>query len=165
MNRWTGIGFVGADPEIRAAANGNKVANFNLATSKRWKDKTTGEQKERTEWHRIICWGDGLVDVLAKYVKKGSQLYVEGELQTREWTDKQNVKRYTTEIVVQGFDGQVRLLDRDNSHRPPPPQSPPEGANLGGTAEQHSGMVNGAGSSGAQEPPGWHEEMNREIPF
>jgi len=159
MNRWTGVGFVGADPEIRAAQTGNKVANFNLATSKRWKDKTTGEQKEKTEWHRIICWGDGLVEVIAKYVRKGSQLLVEGELQTRKWTDKQGIERFSTEIVVQGFDGQVRLLDRDNSHRPPAPQAPPEGANLGGTADQHMSGMNGSAPS--SEPPTWHDE----IPF
>jgi single-strand DNA-binding protein len=164
MNRVTLIGFVGADPEIRAAGSGNKVANFNLATSKRWKDKQTGEQKEKTEWHRIICWGDGLVDVIGRYVRKGSQLLVEGELQTRKWTDKQNIERYSTEIVVQGFDGQVRLLDRDNSTRPPAPQQPPQGANLGGSSDQHaSNMV--PASAPSDGPPEWHSQVNSEIPF
>lgn len=112
LNRVTLIGNVGQDPDIRSFPNGGRVANFSIATSERWKDKQTGEQKERTEWHRVAVKSDGLVGVIERFVSKGSRLYVEGSLQTRKWTDQSGQEKYTTEVVVSGFGGTIILLDR-----------------------------------------------------
>ncbi|MGB3388991.1 MAG: single-stranded DNA-binding protein [Pseudaminobacter sp.] len=127
LNKATLIGNCGGDPEVRSMDNGSRVANFSLATSESWKDKNTGEKKERTEWHRIVVWNDGLVGVIEQYVKKGSKLYIEGEIQTRKW-EKDGVERYSTEIVLTGFGGRLILLGdsgggrasdpNDNSSRP-----------------------------------------------
>tara|TARA_B100000965_G_C19398965_1_gene672462 strand:+ start:119 stop:580 length:462 start_codon:yes stop_codon:yes gene_type:complete len=111
VNKVILLGNLGADPEIRAMQSGNKVASFSLATSKRWKDKSTQEQKEKTSWHKVVVFGDGLVDIVEKYVKKGSKIYIEGELQTRKWQDQEGKDRYTTEVVLQGFGGNLTLLD------------------------------------------------------
>jgi len=128
LNRAQLIGHVGKDPEIRATQSGAKVATFSVATTEKWKDKDTGEAKERTEWHRIVCWGDGLVGVIEKYVAKGQQLYIEGRISTREYEDGNGVKRWTTEVVVQGREGRVTLLGRkEGGARPPGPEVPPQG--------------------------------------
>jgi single-strand DNA-binding protein len=111
LNKVQLIGNLGADPEIRAMTNGRNVASLSLATSESWKDKTTGERKEKTEWHRVIVMNDNLVKVIENYTRKGSKLYVEGSLQTRKWTDKEGQDRYTTEIVLGAFNGQIVLLD------------------------------------------------------
>ena len=124
LNKVTLIGNVGQDPEIRSTQDGREVASFSLATSDRWKDKTTGEKKEKTEWHRIVCFQEGLVKVIKTYVKKGSKLYVEGALVTRKWTDKDGVDRYSTEINIK-LQGKLFLLDSkgdgETSSRPPNP--------------------------------------------
>lgn len=132
LNRVQLIGNVGADPEIRSVASGSKVANFRIATSETWKDKNTGEKKERTEWHSIVVWNDGLVGVIEKYVKKGSKVMVEGQLQTRKW-EKDGVDRYTTEVVLQGFGGSLLLLGDGGGggNRPPPADQPPAGNDQG----------------------------------
>jgi len=109
MNRVTLFGNVGADPEIRSMSSGDRVANFSLATSERWKDKTTGERREKSEWHRVVVWGDGLVGVVEKFVGKGSKLLIEGKIQTRKWTDQAGVEKYSTEIVIQGLGGSLTL--------------------------------------------------------
>lgn len=111
LNKVILIGNVGSEPEIRSMQNSNEVANFSLATSKRWKDKQTGEKKEKTEWHRVVVFGNGLVDVVKNYVNKGSKLYIEGELQTRKWQDNNGAEKYTTEIIVTGFNCKLTLLD------------------------------------------------------
>ncbi len=111
VNKAIIIGNVGKDPEIRSLQNGSQVANIALATSESWKDKATGERKERTEWHRVVVFSDGLVNVIKQYVKKGSKLYVEGQIQTRKWTDHKGVEKYNTEIVLQGFNATLVLLD------------------------------------------------------
>ena len=117
VNKVILLGNLGKDPEIRAMNSGNKVASFSLATSKRWKDKVTQEQKDKTSWHNIVVFGDGLVGIVEKYVKKGSKIYVEGELQTRKWQDQEGKDRYTTEVVVQGYNCNLTLLDsRNNSN-------------------------------------------------
>jgi len=114
VNKVILLGNLGKDPEIRSMNSGNKVASFSLATSKRWKDKTTQEQKDKTSWHNIVVFGDGLVGIVEKYVKKGSKIYVEGELQTRKWEDQDGKDRYTTEVVVQGYNCNLTLLDSRN---------------------------------------------------
>ena len=117
VNKVILLGNLGKDPEIRSMNSGNKVASFSLATSKRWKDKSTQEQKDKTSWHNIVVFGDGLVGIVEKYVKKGSKIYVEGELQTRKWEDQDGKDRYTTEVVVQGYNCNLTLLDsRSNNN-------------------------------------------------
>ena len=117
VNKVILLGNLGKDPEIRSMNSGNKVASFSLATSKRWKDKSTQEQKDKTSWHNIVVFGDGLVGIVEKYVKKGSKIYVEGELQTRKWQDQEGKDRYTTEVVIQGYNCNLTLLDsRNNSN-------------------------------------------------
>lgn len=110
LNKVMLVGNVGADPEIRTLDKGGKVANFSLATGEKWKDKNTGEIRERTEWHRVVVWNEGLVGVIEKYVAKGSKLYVEGEIQTRKWQDKDGADRYSTEIMLTGFGSKLLLL-------------------------------------------------------
>ena len=104
------LGFVGQEPVIRSTQDGKKIASFSLATSEKWKDKT-GEQREKTFWHKVVVFNDGLAGVVERYVKKGSKLFIEGKLQTREWTDKEGVKKYITEVVLQGFNGKLEMLD------------------------------------------------------
>jgi single-strand DNA-binding protein len=116
VNKVILVGNVGKDPEIRATQSGGKIASFSLATSETWRDKMSGERKEKTEWHRIVVYSEALVKILESYVKKGSKLYVEGSLQTRKWTDNSGVERYSTEIVIQNFNGNFTILDnRQNS--------------------------------------------------
>lgn len=110
VNKAVLIGNCGKDPEIRTLQNGDKVANFSLATSESWRDKSSGERKEKTEWHRIVVFGK-LAGIVEKYVKKGSKLYVSGAIQTRKWTDQSGAEKYTTEVVLQGFGGELTLLD------------------------------------------------------
>ena len=110
VNKAILLGNLGRDPEIRSMQSGSKMANFSIATSKRWKDRNTQEQKEKTSWHNIVVFGDGLVDIVEKYVKKGSKIYIEGELQTRKWQDQEGKDRYTTEVVLQGFNSSFKIL-------------------------------------------------------
>ena len=107
LNKVILIGNLGNDPEIRSTNDGREIANFSLATGESQKDKVTGEKKEKTEWHRIVCFNEGLVKVIKEYVKKGTKLYIEGQLQTRKWLDNANQEKYTTEIVLQGYNAKI----------------------------------------------------------
>ena len=111
INKVILVGNVGQDPEVRSTQDGREIANFSLATSDSWKDKNTGERKDKTEWHRVVIFSPGLVNIVKSYVKKGSKLYIEGSLQTRKWTDNQGVEKYTTEIVLQNFNSTLQILD------------------------------------------------------
>lgn len=111
INKCIIVGNVGRDPEIRRTNDGRAIANLSVATSETWRDKATGERKEKTEWHRICVFAEGLVKVIEQYVHKGSKIYIEGSLQTRKWSDKDGVEKYSTEIVLQGFNSQLVLLD------------------------------------------------------
>lgn len=111
LNKVTIIGNLGRDPDIKSTNDGKEFANFSVATSESWKDKTTSEKKETTEWHKVVCFHDGLVKVIKNYVKKGSKVYLEGQLKTRKWTDDNDVEKYTTEIVMNGFNSKIILLD------------------------------------------------------
>lgn len=111
VNKVILVGNLGRDPEIRFAQNGNKIANFSIATSETWRDKSSGERKEKTEWHRIVVFSEGLATITEKYLKKGSKVYIEGALQTRKWTGNDGVEKYTTEIVLQGFNSTLTMLD------------------------------------------------------
>jgi single-strand DNA-binding protein len=111
VNKVILVGNVGKDPEIRRTQDGRSIANLSLATSESWRDKATGERKEKTEWHRVVVFNDNLCKVVEQYVRKGSKLYVEGQLQTRKWTDQSGAEKYSTEVVLQGFNGTLTMLD------------------------------------------------------
>ena len=111
VNKVILIGNLGADPEIRRTQDGRPIANLRIATSESWRDKATGERKEKTEWHRVVIFSEGLCKIVEQYLKKGSKVYIEGALQTRKWTDKDGVEKYSTEIVLQGFNSTLTMLD------------------------------------------------------
>ena len=116
LNKVLLIGRLGADPDIKQMVNGKSVARLSLATSNTWKDKNTGEKKEKTEWHRVVIFNEGLVNVVQQYVKKGAQVYIEGQLTTRKWKDeKSGLDRYSTEIVLQGFNSSFKILSSKNN--------------------------------------------------
>ena len=116
LNKVLLIGRLGADPEIKQMVNGKSVARLSLATSNRWKDKNTGERKEKTEWHRVVIFNEGLVNVVQQYVKKGAQIYIEGQLTTRKWRDeKSGQDKYSTEIVLQGYNSSLTILSGKNT--------------------------------------------------
>jgi len=142
INKVTLIGNVGRDPEIRTTQDGKEIASITLATSETWKDKSSGERKERTEWHRIVVFSDGLVSIVKNYVKKGSKLYVEGALQTRKWVDNAGAERYSTEVVLQGYSAVLLMLDANKNH-----------------ADNHSNHSSSLGGSFNAE------EIDDEIPF
>lgn len=110
VNKVILVGNVGKDPEVKTLASGGMVANLSLATSESWRDKATGDRKEKTEWHRLVVWSEGLVGVIEQYVRKGSKLYIEGQLQTRKWTDQSGAERYSTEVVLNGFGAKLVML-------------------------------------------------------
>jgi single-strand DNA-binding protein len=112
VNKSILIGHLGADPEIRRSQAGAPVASFTVATSESWKDKATGERKERTDWHRVVVFNEQLVKVAEQYLKKGAKVYIEGAMRTRKWTDQKGVERYTTEVVLTGFQAKIVMLDR-----------------------------------------------------
>jgi single-strand DNA-binding protein len=120
LNRVMLIGHLGKDPEIRATQDGREIANFSLATSESWKDKATGERKEKSEWHRVVVFNEGLVKVVKSYLRKGSKVYVEGAITTRKWTDNSGVEKYSTEIVLQNFNGTIVLLDGKDAQEATP---------------------------------------------
>ena len=116
LNKVLLIGRLGADPDIKQMVNGKSVARLSLATSNTWKDKNTGERKEKTEWHRVVIFNEGLVNVVQQYVKKGTQVYIEGQLTTRKWKDeKSGLDRYSTEVVLQGFNSSFKILSSKNN--------------------------------------------------
>ncbi len=120
LNKVLLIGRLGADPEIKQMVNGKSVARLSLATSQTWKDKNTGEKKEKTEWHRIVVFNEGLINVIQQYLKKGAQIYVEGQLSTRKWKDEQSGQdKYSTEVIIQGFNSSLTMLGGGNQNSLP----------------------------------------------
>tara|TARA_Y100001970_G_scaffold17324_1_gene19559 strand:- start:6357 stop:6803 length:447 start_codon:yes stop_codon:yes gene_type:complete len=115
LNKVMLIGRLGQDPEVRNTQDGRSLCTFSIATSESWNDKNTGEKKEKTEWHRIVVFNEGLVNIIQQYVKKGSNVFLEGQLQTRKWEDKDGIEKYTTEVVLQGFNSTFKMLDSRNS--------------------------------------------------
>ncbi|MFT4718255.1 MAG: single-strand DNA-binding protein [Rickettsiales bacterium] len=115
INKVILVGNLGNDPEIRSTSDGREIANFSLATSESWKDKNTGERKSKAEWHRIVIFSQGLVGIVKSYLKKGTKIYLEGQLQTRKWTDNSGIEKYTTEIVLQNFNSTLSILDSKQS--------------------------------------------------
>src|SRR5690606_20943974 len=149
VNKAILIGNVGGDPEVRHMPNGNAVANITLATSDTWKDKNTGQQQERTEWHRVVFFGR-LAEVVGEYTRKGSKLYVEGKLQTREW-EKDGIKRYTTEVVVD-MTGQMQLLDGRPDGQQQGRQQPPQRAQQSSGSNAYADARNGRVQHNAPAP-------------
>ena len=117
VNKVILLGNLGQDPDIRTMQNGKKVCTFSIATSNSWKDKDTGEKKEKTEWHRVVVFNEGLVGIVENYIKKGTKLYIEGSLQTRKWTDDSGTEKYTTEIVIQGYGGRIDIVSAKGNNQ------------------------------------------------
>ena len=115
LNKVMLIGRLGQDPEVRNTQDGRSLCTFSIATSESWNDKNTGEKREKTEWHRVVVFNEGLVNIIQQYVKKGSNVFIEGQLQTRKWEDKDGIEKYTTEVVLQGFNSTFKMLDNRNS--------------------------------------------------
>lgn len=113
INKVILVGNVGREPEVRTTQSGAKLATFSVATTDSWKDKNSGERKEQTEWHRVVVFNSALAEICEKYVHKGTRLYIEGQLQTRKWTDSNNVEKYTTEVIVQGFKGDLVIMNNE----------------------------------------------------
>jgi single-strand DNA-binding protein len=141
VNKVILVGNLGKDPEIRSMQDGTKIANFTLATSETWNDRASGERKEKTEWHRVAVFNERIADVVEKYVKKGAKVYVEGSLQTRKWTDQQGQERYTTEVVIGRFNGQLTMLDTRSSG----------GGEMGGGGYSEAPSGGGGGYSAPRE--------------
>ena len=118
INKVTLLGNIGQDPEIRTTQNGKELASFSLATSETWKDKASGEKKTKSEWHKVVIFNDNLVNLVKNYTQKGSKIYLEGKLQTRDWQDKDGNKKYTTEIILNGFESKIVLLDNKDDNKP-----------------------------------------------
>jgi single-strand DNA-binding protein len=155
VNKVILIGNLGADPEIRRTQDGRPIANLRVATSESWRDKASGERKERTEWHRVVIFNEGLCRIAEQYLKKGSKVYLEGQLQTRKWQDKDGQDRYSTEVVLQGFNSQLTMLDTRGG---------------GGGADMDNGEDFGArGPAPARKPAmggaSKRDDMDDEIPF
>ena len=153
VNKVILIGNLGQDPEVRSFANGGKVCNLRIATSETWRDKNTGERREKTEWHSVAIFNEGLVRIAEQYLRKGSKVYIEGQLQTRKWQDQSGQDRYSTEVVLQGFNGSLTMLDGRG-----------EGGGGGGGMSSGSdqGGYGGGGGGGSRSPAG---EIDDEIPF
>lgn len=160
VNKVILIGNVGADPEIRRTQDGRPIANLRIATSESWRDKNSGERREKTEWHTVVVFNEGLCKVIEQYVKKGSKVYIEGALQTRKWQDQNGQDRYSTEVVLQGFNSTLTLLDSRDGGR---------GGNSGDYGDDEGGSAAGNGGStrgrAAQQQYSQQQDMDDDIPF
>jgi single-strand DNA-binding protein len=157
VNKVILIGNLGADPEVRRLQDGRPVANLRIATSESWRDKATGERKEKTEWHRVVIFNEGLAKIAEQYLKKGAKVYIEGQLQTRKWTDQQGVEKYSTEVVLQGFNSALTMLDRAGG-----------GGGAAGFGDDNADF--GASRPAARQPAmagggGKRGDLDDEIPF
>lgn len=160
VNKVILVGNLGKDPEIRRTQDGRPIANLSVATSESWRDKTTGERKEKTEWHRVVIFNEGLCKIVEQYLKKGSKVYLEGALQTRKWTDKDGNDKYSTEVVLQGFNSSLTMLDGRGG-----------GAGGGGGQDSGSDDFGSSGPTASRKPAmagaggGKRDDMDDEIPF
>lgn len=149
LNKVMLIGNLGADPEVKRLQSGDMIVNMRIATSESWRDKNSGERREKTEWHQVVIFNDGIAKVAEQYLKKGSKVYVEGALQTRKWQDQSGQDRYSTEVVLQRFRGELVMLS--------------DGGNGGRSGDANRGGSNGR--SGGQSSPGNARDLDDEIPF
>jgi single-strand DNA-binding protein len=158
VNKVILVGNLGRDPEIRNLQDGNKVANLSVATSESWRDKTTGERRDKTEWHRVVVFNERIIDVVEKYLKKGAKVYLEGALQTRKWTDQSGVEKYTTEVVLQRFRGELTMLDSRSGG------GGSEGGGGGESGDEGGGYSGGSSprGGGGRAPAG---DLDDDIPF
>lgn len=156
VNKVILIGNLGADPEIRRTQDGRPIANLRIATSESWRDKNTGERREKTEWHRVVVFNEGLCKVIEQYVKKGSKIYIEGALQTRKWTDQSGQERYSTEVVLQGFNSTLTMLDSRSG-------GGGGSSSGGGGGDYGSGSDDFGGGGGSRG--GFSQDLDDEIPF
>jgi single-strand DNA-binding protein len=157
VNKVILVGNLGRDPEIRSTQDGVRIANLSLATSENWRDKNTGERREKTEWHRVVIFNERLVEVAEKYLRKGSKIYIEGQLQTRKWQDQSGQDKYSTEVVLNRFRGELTMLD---SRR----DAEAQGAGDYGGAPSGGAPSGGSGSGGGPAPSGGGD-LDDEIPF
>ena len=157
VNKVILVGNLGRDPEIRTMQNGNRVANLSMATSERWFDKQANERREKTEWHRVVIFDEKLIDVVEQYVHKGSKIYLEGQLQTRKWTDQSGVEKYSTEVVLQRFRGVLTMLDSKGDSN-----DASSGDMDGDTGGYTGGDTGGGDQSGGTGPS---PDLNDDIPF
>ena len=164
VNKVILLGNLGRDPDVRASQDGNKIVNLSIATSDRWKDRNSGEQREKTEWHRVVIFNENLARIAEQYLRKGSNVYLEGQLQTRKWTDQQGIEKYTTEVVISRFKGELTLLgargDTQQISTSGDLQSDPFQSVQGG--DQDESLSNQA-STGRQLPP--MNDLDDDIPF
>jgi len=151
VNKVILVGNLGKDPEIRTTQDGREIANLTVATSESWKDRSTGERKEKTEWHRVVIFSEGLVTIAKNYLKKGAKVYLEGALQTRKWTDQSGQEKYSTEVVLQGFGSTLTMLDGRS------------GGSSESAGSSYQSSAPAAASSGAAKPG--KELLDDEIPF
>jgi single-strand DNA-binding protein len=160
VNKVILIGNLGRDPEVRSTQDGMKIVQLSVATSESWRDKASGERKDKTEWHRVVIFNDRLAEVAEKYLKKGSKVYVEGQLQTRKWSDKDGAEKYTTEVVLSRFKGELTMLDGRGEG------GGSGGGGYGDDMGSSSGGSMGGGSGGrARAPAGRGDDLDDEIPF
>jgi single-strand DNA-binding protein len=170
VNKVILVGNLGRDPEVRFLQDGTKVAHLSVATSERWKDRQSGEQKEKTEWHRVVIFNDRLADVAERFLRKGAKVYLEGALQTRKWTGNDGQERYTTEVVLQRFRGELTMLDSrgegggyesgDPGYGMSEPPSSSPGGSPGGSSGNAREPASGGASGGGRGP-----DLDDEIPF
>jgi single-strand DNA-binding protein len=175
VNKVILVGNLGKDPEVRSTQDGSKIVNLTLATSETWNDRASGERKEKTEWHRVVIFNDRTADVAEKYLKKGAKVYIEGSLQTRKWTDQQGQERYTTEVVIGRFNGQLTMLDTRAGGEGGGYGGGPEGGSGGGGYAPRERAPAGAGrpaagaARGGAGGPSWDApkggDLDDEIPF
>ena len=187
VNKVILVGNVGKDPEIRRTQDGRPIANLSIATSESWRDKATGEKKEKTEWHRVVIFSEPLCKIVELYVKKGAKLYIEGALQTRKWTDQSGAEKYSTEVVLQGFNGSLTMLDGAGGGRGASGSmgmqesggdydsggfgsssgggSSGGGSSGGGYSEPKRGGGKAASSNGGASKGGFDKALDDEIPF
>lgn len=165
LNQVQLIGHLGADPEIRTFQSGDKVANLRLATSEKWKDKSTGETKEKTEWHSVAVFGDGLVGIVERFTRKGSKIYLQGQLQTRKWQDQSGNDRYTTEVVLRPFAGSIILLDGPQGGQRDSGGQRTSGGGQGGGWQSNDWRSYGNGQTGGATGGGFKDDLNDDIPF
>jgi single-strand DNA-binding protein len=151
VNKVILIGNLGKDPEIRRTQDGRPIANLSIATSETWRDKNTGERKEKTEWHRVVIFNEGLCKVAEQYLKKGAKVYIEGALQTRKWTDQSGVEKYSTEVVLQGFNSTMTMLDGRG------------GGDASG--DEHNEYAEATGAAPRRPAPAHNRDLDDDIPF
>ena len=157
VNKVILLGNLGRDPEVRSTQDGMKIVNLNIATSERWKDRNSGEQRERTEWHRVVIFNENLARIAEQYLRKGNTVYLEGQLQTRKWTDQQGVEKYTTEVVLQRYRGDLTLLGSRNEGAVAMPPS--------GEADQVGMGASGMTSGSTMPPMAGSDDLDDDIPF